>query len=501
MPTADAPLAAESAQDYTAEATGDLVPELPGWGKLDFDLYSGYVTVDESAGRALFYAFAESYKHKESKPLVLWLNGGPGCSSLASGFMSELGPFYPAANGTLQKNPYSWTEAANIIFLESPAFVGWSYSNTTSDATVGDARTASDALAFILGFLDRFPAYIGRPFWVAGESYGGHYVPNLSLAVAKYNAGTDGSQINFKGFLVGNAWTDAELDNRGAVWFWHSHALISDTTRDGLLKTCNFSTVGPLQVEAVNQYPKTCDEYVDDSQTESGFASGGINIYDIYADVCSPERATLEARQFARVLGAKKAAVTEGAPSSQHGTAVPFETMSLAATVSLPEPGKYDPCIDGEVETYFNRKDVQRALHANSSYHTLPWAWKGCSDYVDYSRDDLLSSMLPVYRELLKYDLHILVYSGDVDAIVPVTGTRSWLRSLKLPVVRSWRPWRSGTGQIGGYFEHYKGLTFVTVRDAGHMVPYTQPERASFLFKKWVVEESNEPASLDSFLS
>lgn len=48
--------------------------------------------------------------------------------------------------------------------------------------------------------------------------------------------------------------------------------------------------------------------------------------------------------------------------------------------------GKYDPCIDGEVEAYFNRKDVQQALHANSSYHTLPWAWKGCSDYVDYSR-------------------------------------------------------------------------------------------------------------------
>lgn len=55
---------------------------------------------------------------------------------------------------------------------------------------------------------------------------------------------------------TGNAWTDAERDNRGAVWFWHSHALISDATRDGLLRTCNFSHVGPLQVEAVNQYPK-----------------------------------------------------------------------------------------------------------------------------------------------------------------------------------------------------------------------------------------------------
>ncbi|EIE23392.1 peptidase S10, serine carboxypeptidase [Coccomyxa subellipsoidea C-169] len=392
-----------------------------------------YIIVNETAGRALFYAFAESYKNAKSKPLVLWLNGGPGCSSLASGFMSELGPFYPAANGKLEKNPYSWTQAANIIFLESPAFVGWSYSNTTTDATVGDKRTANDALNFLLGFFDRFPAYDGRPFWIAGESYGGHYVPNLALAVAEHNAGNDNSPIiNFKGFLVGNAWTDAEEDNKGAVEFWHSHALISDTTRDGLMNKCNFSRIGPLQVEAVTK---------GSAKAESGFADGGINIYDIYADVCSPERASAEARQFAHVLGATRA-LTEG---------------------------KYDPCIDGKVEEYFNRPDVQRAFHANASEHTLPWAWKGCSDYVDYSREDLLSSMLPVYRELLKHKLNILVYSGDVDAIVPVTGTRRWLARLGLPVVRSWRPWRSGTGQIGGYYERYSGLTFLTIREAGHM--------------------------------
>lgn len=62
---------------------------------------------------------------------------GPGCSSLAGGFLSELGPFYPTAEGKLERNKYAWNEVANIIFLESPAFVGWSYSNTTSDIVVG----------------------------------------------------------------------------------------------------------------------------------------------------------------------------------------------------------------------------------------------------------------------------------------------------------------------------------------------------------------------------
>lgn len=64
-------------------------------------------------------------------------------------------------------------QVANIVFLESPAFVGWSYSNRTEDRVVGDKRTARDALKFMLGFYERFPELKGRPFWIAGESYGG----------------------------------------------------------------------------------------------------------------------------------------------------------------------------------------------------------------------------------------------------------------------------------------------------------------------------------------
>ena len=54
--------------------------------------------------------------------------------------------------------------------------------------------------------------------------------------------------------------------------------------------------------------------------------------------------------------------------------------------------------------------------------------------------------------------------------VLQVTGTRRWLRKLDLPVTAQWRPWKSATGQVGGYFERYEGLTFATVRDAGHMV-------------------------------
>lgn len=70
-------------------------------------------------------------------------SGGPGCSSLAGGFLSELGPYYPTNQpGRLQRNDFAWTQAANVIFLESPAFVGWSYSNMSSDADVGAGMPA-----------------------------------------------------------------------------------------------------------------------------------------------------------------------------------------------------------------------------------------------------------------------------------------------------------------------------------------------------------------------
>lgn len=92
----------------------DKITELPGQPKnVDFNQYSGYVTVNEQAGRALFYWLIESPANRrpESRPLVLWLNGGPGCSSVAYGAAEEIGPFRIRPDGkTLYLNPYAWNK-------------------------------------------------------------------------------------------------------------------------------------------------------------------------------------------------------------------------------------------------------------------------------------------------------------------------------------------------------------------------------------------------------
>jgi serine carboxypeptidase-like clade 2 len=93
---------------------------------------------------------------------------------------------------------------ANVIFLESPAGVGFSYSNTTSDYDdSGDQRTADDAFLFLVNWLERFPEYKGRAFYISGESYGGHYVPQLAATILTHNMNNPTrTSLNLQGILV-----------------------------------------------------------------------------------------------------------------------------------------------------------------------------------------------------------------------------------------------------------------------------------------------------------
>ncbi|CAO2208919.1 unnamed protein product [Urochloa humidicola] len=198
--------AGASAATAEAEAEADRIASLPGQPPVNFSMYSGYVTVDAAAGRALFYWLIEAAggAPPESAPLVLWLNGGPGCSSVGYGASEELGAFRINPDGrSLSRNPYPWNKVANMLFLDSPSGVGYSYSNTTADLyTAGDNKTAHDSYNFLVNWLERFPQYKHRDFYITGESYAGHYVPQLSQLVYRNNKGIEKPILNFKGFMV-----------------------------------------------------------------------------------------------------------------------------------------------------------------------------------------------------------------------------------------------------------------------------------------------------------
>jgi serine carboxypeptidase-like clade 2 len=156
----------------------------------------------------MFYWFFEAMDLPKEKPLVLWLNGGPGCSSVGYGATQEIGPFLVDTNGNgLNFNPYAWNKEANMLFLESPVGVGFSYSNTSSDyQKLGDDFTARDAYTFLCNWFEKFPEHKENTFYIAGESYAGKYVPELAEVVYDNNNNNkkNGSSfhINLKGILV-----------------------------------------------------------------------------------------------------------------------------------------------------------------------------------------------------------------------------------------------------------------------------------------------------------
>ncbi|GFP84292.1 serine carboxypeptidase-like 40 [Phtheirospermum japonicum] len=435
--------AAQSLYSQEGLKEKDRITKLPGQPNVAFSQYGGYVTVDQKAGRALYYYFAEAQHSANSLPLLLWLNGGPGCSSLAYGAMQELGPFRVKSDGkTLFLNEYSWNHAANLLFLESPAGVGFSYSNTTDDVVSGgDKRTAIDNYAFLLNWLERFPEYKNREFYISGESYAGHYVPQLAHVILRHNRMPNNTIINLKGIIIGNAVINDETDNIGQWEYLASHALITEDLANQALKDCDYRVFNPTQpINMSDKCNKTFNEYLRES--------GDINIYNIYAPVCLNTN------------------LTDTTPKN----------------TSIFDP---DPCSYGYVYVYLNRADVQKALHANVT-KISDYDWELCS-YVLQTWTDSPYTVLDLLKEFLDiYGLRVWIFSGDVDGRVPVTSTQLSIKEMKRSIQSYWRPWYLNKS-VGGYTQEYEGgLTFATVRGAGHEVPTYQPSRAHTLIQSFL---------------
>jgi serine carboxypeptidase-like clade 2 len=274
--------------------------------------------------------------------------------------------------------------------------------------------------------------------------------------------------------------------------------MISSSTFETMKATCNFSDVGPIKaagrahsrlqdgVFALKSPPPLddCDVACDRAMGEMG----PVNIYQLFADVC-PNSATTRsnAAQLARKLAGVAAPQDAGAATSVQGAnslaarsvARAREVVAFWAGKQAPSDGSSDgsgsgfpaesPCVDDFVNAYLNRPDVRQALHVRSD----AGPWSVCTDEIDYSVDDVLSSMLPLYPRLIAAGLRVWVFSGDVDGIVPTSGSRAWVEGLRLKELEHWRPWLVPDGalgpQVGGYVVGYQGLTFATVRGAGHM--------------------------------
>ncbi|XP_022776921.1 serine carboxypeptidase-like 45 isoform X2 [Durio zibethinus] len=485
-------------------AAGELIKALPGQpANVAFKQYSGYIVTEPQHGRALFYYFVEvGSANPLLHPLTLWLNGGPGCSSLGFGAFMENGPFQPGESGHLIKNKYSWNLESNMLYLESPIGVGFSYSNTSSDYLgVNDTITAKENLQFLLNWFKEFPHYRDSALYLSGESYAGHYIPQLAALILNYNKRLSVRPIKLKAiavnlslllifrqlpvtkyscfslsftnfqfyFLVilqlGNPLLDLEISVNNDEFLW-SHGVISDEML--MLRKIKCNEPRYLKESIHQNLSKECIDVLKKQEEEMGsYTDPG----DLILPIClSPT-----------VLGQT---VYHGALKLLHAK------LAMRSGVST------DPCLADRIHQYLNSPKVQEAFHANTT--RLPSIWEFCGGHLVYQRENLGINILPLLSKLLRSRIPLLLFNGDQDSKIPLTQTRiianMLAKELKFVRFGNYAPWYDKM-QVGGWSQSFgrarKGknvtyLTFATVRGAAHEVPYTSPSEALTLFRAFL---------------
>ncbi|KAG6545933.1 hypothetical protein Mapa_012593 [Marchantia paleacea] len=440
-----------------AAPESDLVTNLPDQPALDFKIFSGYVTVDENNGRALFYYFVEAQSNSESKPLTLWLNGGPGCSSFGAGNFMEHGPFTIRDNAIVL-NPYSWNQESNMLYLESPAGVGFSYSNTTSDYFTDDEKTAEDSFTFLQGWVEKFPEYRNRTFYISGESYAGYYIPQLAALMVNRCNTSESSFLQLKGILMGNPVIDIDdWSFKSMSYFLMVHGQISDNSYEKLQVYCDSFNLGWNNIVACTDFL----DFVYDNET------GAIDVYNVVGDTCPSVTSSMN---FIRKVDNLK-----------------FQNRLTSKSVA---PIDRDPCHALDMDPYLNRKDVQAALHAHIANISVPWV--SCSKLVNYNIST--STVQPLIKLLIENDLRVWIFSGDQDSVIPFTATRRTLDKFTLAnglnISSYYQPWYS-KNQIAGWTVSYgPKLLYAIVKGASHMVPALQPVRALQLFSSFLHDKN-----------
>jgi cathepsin A (carboxypeptidase C) len=385
--------------------------------------------------------FFESRNDPKNDPVVLWLNGGPGCSSL-TGLFLELGPARINQHQKLDYNPYSWNSNASVIFLDQPVNVGFSYSGSSVSTTNAAGK---DVYALLTLFFKQFPEYATQDFHISGESYAGHYIPVFADEIMSHKK----TNINLKSVLIGNGLTDgltqyayykpmacgeggwpAVVDSSGCQSMENSlprcQSLISSCYASQSVWSCvpaaiycNNAQIGPYQRTGQNVYDvrSKCEDAGNLCYKELGYITKWLN-----------------QRSVMKTLGV--------------------------------EVESYDSCNFDINRNFLFQGDWMQPFHR------------------------LVPSLLE--------KMPVLIYAGDADYICNWLGNQAWAEALEWPghakfAAAEMEDLRiekvGGEGRKIGEVKSHGNFTFMRIHAAGHMVPLDQPESSLEFFNRWLAKE------------
>ncbi|KLJ11698.1 hypothetical protein EMPG_13120 [Blastomyces silverae] len=407
--------------------------------------YSGYLDDNEN-DKHLFYWFFESRNDPENDPVVLWLNGGPGCSSL-TGLFLELGPSSITEDLKVKHNPYSWNANASVIFLDQPVNVGYSYSG----GSVSDTNAAGkDVYALLTLFFEQFPQYAKQDFHIAGESYAGHYIPVFASEIMAHKE----RNINLKSLLIGNGLTDPLTQYpfyRPMACGEGGYPAVLDQascqSMDNALPRC----LSMIESCYSSESPWTCvpASIYCNNAIIGPYQRTGRNPYDVRTDC---------------------------------------EGGNLCYTQLE------------DISKYLNQPEVIKALGAEVS------TYDSCN--MDINRNFLFRGdwMKPFHRLVpgLIAEMPVLLYAGDADFICNWLGNKAWADALEYPDHAKFAAAEmknltivdnASKGKVIGQVKSEGNFTFMRLFGGGHMVPLDQPEASLEFMNRWLKGEWSAKSS------
>lgn len=393
----------------------------------DVSSYSGYFTVNKEYNSNLFFWFFPAMHNPKTAPVILWLQGGPGASSLFGLFL-ENGPFVVTANKTLQMRKYSWTLAHSVIYIDNPVGTGYSFTDNEKGYARNETHVGRDLQTALVQFFLLFPELQNNDFFVAGESYAGKYVPAVSYAIKDYNIKAE-TKINLKGLAIGNGLCDPE-----------NQLLYSDYLYQLGLIDLN----GKVKVQ---KYEQKAREFIKEKQFLKAY-----EIFDLLLNGDSTKTPSL----FHNLTG--------------------FDYYFNY----LMTKGNND---SDWLSEWIQRVDVRYAIHVGNNTYNVE-----ASTVEDYLKEDVMQSIIGLLKDLLKH-YRVLIYNGQLDIIVAYPLTENYIQKMEWSGANKYAKasrkfWRVGK-ELAGYTKTVDNLTEVLVRNAGHMVPVDQPKWALDLITRF----------------
>ncbi|KAJ2078584.1 hypothetical protein H4R24_004362 [Coemansia sp. RSA 988] len=417
--------------------------------------YSGYL--DTAEDKHFFFWFFEARNvRREEAPLILWLNGGPGCSSF-TGLLMELGPCRAGKGGNhTVYNPYAWNDGAHVLFLDQPTNVGFSYGTDVFNSIAA----GKDVHALLQLFYKEFPEYAQGALHVFGESYAGHYVPAVAKAIHDSNM---------------------ELFEK------QSDGILSSDEQEKRILPLSSIGIGNGIVNPLLQY-KYYSKMACNSTYPAVLSSDKCAMMDAAYPMCA--QLIQECYRWRNALTCLPA--TQYCESNI--TDVYASSGRSYYDMRLNCGGNEDACypIMDDIDRYLNNPTVQKELGAEVS------VFESCSEKV-FTGFWLTGEETKPFHQyippLLADGIRVLVYAGDADYICNWYGNKAWALEMEWSGKHKFnmaedKKWHTADAEHVGEIRETENFTFIRVFGAGHMVPYDQPVAALDMVNRWLGHRS-----------